>query len=777
MSAYNIVKQKALVQIKKNDTLFRIVRVILGKNKKRRHAFSADNAFVSAGKANHLSVTEKNQRGQIRLDRSNAYNDFLFSYRLRNYAYAAQLIEELPISDLSDKQTLDVVHCLLSVNRGVEADAMLRSVINKARTGTYSASYLIAVADKVFLSGFGCSDKIETFSVLKNSSVDRDGRAKLDRHLDWLEFRLRNEKEDNLDPLLYSDFKSSDLSALKDNARFFSALKINGHAEVVKDILARMHEETQFLDIFTLRSFLNYWPQWFEGRSIIGAFPEQFKREVSLLAALHGCRLQSNEFMVLYQECLEIQKERYWELNVIQKDALLRVFLRMDLLEVVQELVFADDLPRQVLPGFIARGFKYFENDDYYSARSCFHYVLTQDPADGLASSGLRLAYPRTGQDMREILKIRNAIGYGIKSAGRAGVQPLGSELTIAELMSGNYVAGLYSKRKSKHWLKLERYFEERFFNYRNLPSYNIGGKSLFVIGDEGVGDEIRTAQFYNALSDRFGSVTISCDPRLFNLFSLSFPEITFIPVRRFRKGVSEPGEDEQPRLIGFDEKIASYLTEECRFSLDAADCITFGQNLFFNYFIDNLPRPSAGSYLQWPALASSQESSNLRVGLLWRSHFKSRMRDFMYLSVEDFLPLTQLQGVELWSVQHCIDDEEKETCSRYGISFIEDIDLYNDFEGLSGYLQSMDILIGISSVPIELGAALGVEVWMLGFSPENYYLRTEGGRDSHDRYTLNSTVIAPPWIDFSEPRDECVRQVFSEVCRKLDDKLRSRQA
>ena len=83
-----------------------------------------------------------------------------------------------------------------------------------------------------------------------------------------------------------------------------------------------------------------------------------------------------------------------------------------------------------------------------------------------------------------------------------------------------------------------------------------------------------------------------------------------------------------------------------------------------------------------------------------------------------------------------------------------------------------MDLIIGISSVPIELGAALGTEVWMLGFSPENYYLRTSGGKSPHDRYTLNSTVIAPPWIDFSEPRDECVRQVFDEVCKKLGERV-----
>ncbi len=73
-----------------------------------------------------------------------------------------------------------------------------------------------------------------------------------------------------------------------------------------------------------------------------------------------------------------------------------------------------------------------------------------------------------------------------------------------------------------------------------------------------------------------------------------------------------------------------------------------------------------------------------------------------------------------------------------------------------------------ISSAPLELAAAVGTPVRMLGFSPENYFLRTTGGRSPEDRLTCNSEIVAPPWIDFSAPREECVALVMEDLRRLL---------
>jgi hypothetical protein len=785
MSRYQFIKNKALVEIRKNDRLYRVVKKILGKNKKSSKVIDLQAmTIIGASGAVHadaavVAVTEKRDvvsaQAVAKSDiQRQSFEDFNYLFKLKNYRDAIVLADGFDYELLSIKQKLDLVQCMLSADRGVDGDILLDLLLKEVGAESATLPYLAAIADKVFLSGYAHSKKLSIINRLKDFCTDDQRGWKHKRHLNWLEFRLHNEKESGVDPYSFFEKDKKDLAALKDNARFLSALKASGHESAVRDLLLDLYSAVGFSDLFTLRSFLAFWPDWFEGKDVVSLIPDKFKSELSLLIALSGVQKESADFYELYKECLDYQEQRYWRATVFEKDTILRTLLRLDMLELVQRLVFADQLPVEVLPAYTARGFKYFDEDDYYSSRACFIRVLEQDPSDGLASSGLRLAYPRTGHDMRAILGFRDRVGYGIKSAGRPGIMPIGSELTIAELMSGNYVAGLYSKRVAKHWMKMESLYSGRFLNFKPIPTLGAESKSIFVIGDEGVGDEIRTAQFYGWLCERFGSVTISCDPRLINIFSVSFPKVKFIPVRRFRKGVAEPGVEEAPRLNGIDEKIASYLTEECRQHMESADFITFGQNLFFNHFSGHLPRPASGAYLKWPSGEERRNtaSKSLRVGLLWRSHFKSRMRDFMYLSLEELLPITKVANVEAWSVQHCIDEEEVSICNEYGIKLIEDVDLFNDFEGLSSCLSSMDLIVGISSVPIELAAALGVDVWMLGFSPENYYLRTAGGRDAKDTYTLNSTIIAPPWINFSEPRHVCVEGVLEDVCNKLKEKL-----
>lgn len=118
--------------------------------------------------------------------------------------------------------------------------------------------------------------------------------------------------------------------------------------------------------------------------------------------------------------------------------------------------------------------------------------------------------------------------------------------------------------------------------------------------------------------------------------------------------------------------------------------------------------------------------------------------------------------------MQHAIDPAEAAYCDEHGIRRIEDVDLFDDFEGLAGHLASMDLVIGISTVPMELAAAVGTPTWLLGFSPENYLYRTGGGATPVDQLSRNSRIIAPPWIDFTAPYQECLDLVMGECRARL---------
>ncbi|HJF50762.1 MAG TPA: hypothetical protein K8W24_13400, partial [Brachybacterium paraconglomeratum] len=75
---------------------------------------------------------------------------------------------------------------------------------------------------------------------------------------------------------------------------------------------------------------------------------------------------------------------------------------------------------------------------------------------------------------------------------------------------------------------------------------------------------------------------------------------------------------------------------------------------------------------------------------------------------------------------------------------------------------------------PMELAAAVGTPTWLLGFSPENYLYRTAGGRTSVDQLSRNSTIIAPPWIDFTASYEECVELVMADCRTRLERLVRT---
>lgn len=708
-------------------------------------------------------------------ERSNQHNFKKLNqyYQLRKFETASAIASNLTFEKLKIKEKLVVLKCFYSSRYGVLADQLLEHLCETVMTTDHvDARLLLALSERVYVSGFDINRKLDFIEKAKLILNKRE-TIEIDRYysLVWMEYTLRTEKFGAQDPIGFLNGDHFDEFGIALATKFLASLKAFGHDEFVKSLVKSHIDRYGVKTLSDLNLVVKYVPDYILSITSLDIDIPLKPESVSVLYAVYTSREAHPEVGRLYTELYEYLADEFSRFNLSQKDIFLRFLLRIEQYDEVLKYAVSESDVAELIPVHIARGFKYLANDDFFSARDCFQSALREDPSDPLAAVGLRFALPRVRRPMTDILELRNNIGYGTQSAGRTGVQDFGGELTISLLMAGAYVEGQYTKSKLVHWRTLKDYYGDRFLNFERFPERS--NRTLFVIGDEGVGDEIRTAQFYKHLSERFGQVTITCDPRLERIFAESFPSIKFVPVPRIRKLLGNGESFKDGRLNGFGEKIANYLTEECRSIMDQSDIISFGQNVFFNYFLNDIPRPLKGPYLSAPKVgALVPVTSKLRVGILWRSHLRAGTRKLMYLSVEDFSYLSDIEGVELWSIQHSMDDSELEYCNSNGIRVIEDVDLFNDFNGMAERLLEMDLVIGVSSVPAELAAALGVPVWMLGFSPENYYLRTAGGELMEDQYTLNSEVIAPPWIDFSRPRNECIRHVFEEVARRLRLKL-----
>jgi hypothetical protein len=733
-------------------------------------------AALNNSELKNLAITSKSQKQIFEISRH--------LFKLKNHKSASQVASSLQYEKLSIDQKIIIGRIFTSSDCGVLADQALCRILKNEDLDNHASTILLKLVDWILCSGLHLDEKLGQLQRLQSTIKVRKDDF-LNEHLQkirFAEFRLKFSNDIDLNILDYAEIDKLSIGYPNYQIKFIAPLKALGFEFEAAELLSLLISHHRFSNPEVFISKLNFDPDWIKNEGItLQQIPANFLERTDFLDSFSGKASISQEYKKIFSKCVESQMKKFRSANVYEKDKILRALMKADCLD--EALIIAHNeknLPDTLLSYQSAKALKYFIDQDHYSAQQQFWLVLEEDPEDSIAAQGLRLALPRTGHNIDSMIDIRRKIGYGGAGNGRVGVRSdIGSEVIISLLMNGSYTSGLYAKRHAQHWRLLKNLYGNKCLNFELIPENNTRNQTLFLIADDGVGDEVRTAQFYNHISSQFKEVTATCDPRLIEIFQRSFPNINFIPVIRYRKGLIGREKELKGRILGLNQKLTHFLSEECRQHMEAADFLTFGQTLFFNRFAGRIPRPLNGGYLI-PKEGSKIRSNGprkLKVGLLWRSHLRTMWRKFMYLDIKDFSPILDLEGVQYYSIQHCIDEDEINYCKEKSIELIDDIDLFNDLDGLSSFVSQLDLIIGISSVPIELGAALGVPVWMLGFSPENYYLRTNGGKTSQDNLSMNSTVIAPPWIDFSAPRDECLKLVFDETRVRLTEMVQKRKA
>lgn len=680
--------------------------------------------------------------------------------RRRNFRSAAQLLAGIDADRLGLLDRCFVGVTLLSGQEGLTADQLLAPHLEQLDSLDLAPAEAVRLAEWIQLSGLSTPEKLEALDVLRSSrGAGRAAEATV-RDLRFREFRLRTAALEDVDVMDFFAAEDADPHRWKDNLRYVGDLVTHGHAATARTLLERQLAEHGLRDRGVVEAALR-----FDSGSLLTdltALPAEHRGAPGVLALAHDLRSQSPAHQDFYAECLEASSTRFPTMDEHSRDALLRVLTVKDLLAELDDLV--PDLrgvPTTMLGARCGRGLIAMEEGAHRDAADLLHSVLVEDPTYTVAATGLRLVHARLDGG-RSVIDLRNEIGYGSASAGRAGIRSGDRDQATTLLLTGEYLRSWSVRRAAPPWRILKRDLGAKFLNYEELP--DDPGSSLFVITDDGVGDEIRGAQHLGELASRY-RLTVTCDPRLRPLLERSFPTIDFVDVPRRLRGILNPVYD--GRYSDF--ILASHLPARCDPLVAAADHVTFGQNLTFNRFAGVIPRRDEGAYLvPDPARVVPRNEEALKVGLVWKSHFAGGTRRMLYLGVEQLAPLLDVDGVEFWSIQHAVDPAESAYLAEQGIRQIEDVDLFDDFDGLAGHLASMDLVIGISTVPMELAAAVGTPTWLLGFSPENYLYRTGGGRTSVDQLSRNSTIIAPPWIDFTAPYQECVDLVIADCRSRL---------
>jgi hypothetical protein len=282
----------------------------------------------------------------------------------------------------------------------------------------------------------------------------------------------------------------------------------------------------------------------------------------------------------------------------------------------------------------------------------------------------------------------------------------------------------------------------------------------------------------YNYLVQNFEVVHVTCEPRLLSILQNTFPTINFHPMIRPRKGVTEINREAE-RFVGWGGLLGGAIIENLRPLITSVDYICGAFTFYASS--DHIKKDdySLGGFIKpiSPQRQTKKKDTRLRVAILWRSHLLGGVRKRMYFNYQSFADLLDVEGVEFHSIQHKISEDEKQWCLRNGIVINSDIDLFSDFTGMADFFSSFDLAIGISTASIELAAAIGVPTWSVGFSPENYFIRSAGGRFEKDILSANTIIIGPKTIDFSRAPEVCIAETIQNVRERLVSELRKHKA
>ncbi|EPJ44442.1 MAG: hypothetical protein OFPII_34750 [Osedax symbiont Rs1] len=286
-------------------------------------------------------------------------------------------------------------------------------------------------------------------------------------------------------------------------------------------------------------------------------------------------------------------------------------------------------------------------------------------------------------------------------------------------------------------------YYKDKYYS-SNHPLND--SKSLIALAIFGPGDEIRFASIYNLIAKliKTNKISISCNPRLYTLFSRSFPMINFISVERPRN-IERLNLDNYTNVPGSD--IVGIIDNNAVAAINKTDYVIVVTDLLHkclpNY--DSFPRKS---YLK-----ADQKLSNIfmdklpkhttLVGLSWRSSLTTHSRNEHYLTIEELEPLFSIPGFKFVNLQYDECSSELNWINqRYPQKIInfEELDQYNDFDGVAALMVNLDLIISPATTVVELAGALGCNTWLFSNSSEIDWRKIDF--EGKDVWHKNVTIV-----------------------------------
>jgi tetratricopeptide (TPR) repeat protein len=217
-----------------------------------------------------------------------------------------------------------------------------------------------------------------------------------------------------------------------------------------------------------------------------------------------------------------------------------------------------------------------------------------------------------------------------------------------------------------------------------------LGGKSIVVWGEQGLGDLILYAHQVRALRAQGARVILDVDPRLVGLFQRSLPGIEVVPL------ADPPDAAASDPAIDFQVALGSLGLHMPNWPSGLFPAV---------HWLRTDPTRRSAVAERLGAAARGRPT----VGLSWRSQ---RPREGKPKSTElvSWAPILAERALFVTLQYGDTDAEVAAACAASGADIYTDphIDRFNDLEGLAALIESLDVVVTTSNVTAHIAGALG---------------------------------------------------------------------
>jgi tetratricopeptide (TPR) repeat protein len=345
------------------------------------------------------------------------------------------------------------------------------------------------------------------------------------------------------------------------------------------------------------------------------------------------------------------------------------------------------------------------DQGEFESALTFFDEALRLDESFVKARYNRSTAKLQLGDPDGALIDCEAALTGQMAEHERAMMQLARGTMLVAQGALQEGWAG-YEARLSHHYPQYTHFLIDR---PRWTPEDDIRGRTLLLVGEQGLGDEVL---FANMLPDVIealgpeGQLVLALEKRLVSLFERSFPTARIGPHATYdvdaRTVRCTPFVDDMQR-IDLWAPLASPLR---RFRPDVA---SFPDRPGFL-------KADPARVDHWRGVLA-QAPAGAKVGILWKSLKLDGARLRYFSPFDAWKPVLTTSGAVFVNLQYGESDAEMaEARARLGVELWRPpgIDLKNDLDDVAALACALDLVLGPANATTNIAAACGAKVWLI---------------------------------------------------------------